>query len=105
MGVTNKDYVVVKGYVFDRQFKAVDGSISGWDFRFTIYTQGGADIVAVAGSGLSIDDVAGNWTLDIPTDNLPVGQHRYSHDYKTAGGNWRQISTGEFRVTDPRAML
>ncbi len=99
-----QDYAIVQGYDFHMPFRVEDADVTGWQQRFIIYDVAEGDGGLSNGDGTTFDPVGARWVVAFPTDDIPTGSYRYTHDYKATVGGWRQIETGEFRVTDPRTV-
>jgi len=104
MAVARKKISVVKGYTFDRGYRAAEGvDITGWDFRFILYGSAGEAQRFTVGDGISIDVPARTWRVTFPID-LASGSYHFSHDFMAAGSYWKQLVVGEFKVEPAGAL-
>ncbi len=99
-----KDYAIDQGYDFRRIWQTDENLPAGREFRFTIYEAlPTGDFVALIGSGITT--AAAEWQLIVDTSSMAIRRYRYSHDFKDPSEDWTQMSTGEFRITDPRELV
>lgn len=105
MAVKRKDYVVTQGYPFELHLVWEVESFPDWDFRFTIYDAGDSDVNKTVGNGITVDVPSLSTALKVLTDQIPSGSYRYNNDYKEPGDEWRQLTTGQIIIKNPRAKL
>ncbi len=105
MSAVRKDYAIRQGLDFIRSWRIESADLTEWDFRFSIYNVNASDVVKTVGSGITFDPAtAPEWSIIIDTAAMPVGSYRYTHDYNHPDGGWAEVSTGEFRITDPKVL-